>query len=254
MIIMQKGTLSLIAIIIYLTYGYNSSIAQNKIKDKMESNSLTPQQEKIVTISAFTAKGDLKKLKPELTTGLNTGLTVNEIKEIIVQSYAYCGFPRAIRGLQTLMEVLDERKEKGINDNFGREASPIVDTHDKYDRGKAILAKLQNTPVPKGRPTSGYSAFSPEIDTFLKEHLFADVFERDVLTYAQREMVTVSILMALDGVEPMLNSHMNLALNVGISPNQIQEMIQIIENNIGKENANVAKSELTEVLKSRNQA
>lgn len=248
MIIIQKHIIILIAIIICFTCGNSHSIAQNK----MESNSLTPQQEKIVTISAFTAEGDLTKLKPELIAGLNAGLTVNEIKEMIVQSYAYCGFPRAIRGLQTLMEILDECKAKGIDDNFGREASVITDIRPKYDRGKEILAKLQNIPVPEGRPTSGYSAFSPEIDTFLKEHLFADIFERDILTYAQREMVTVSILMALDGVEPMLNSHMNLALNVGISPDQIQDMIQIIENNMGEKNANVAKSELTEVLKSRN--
>ena len=209
--------------------------------------------EKTVAISAFVARGELDKLEIELNEGLNVGLTVNEIKEMIAQSYAYCGFPRAIRGLQTFMTVLDKRKADGITDNQGQEASPITDTRPKYERGKEILAKLSGTPIPEGKPTSGYGAFSPEIDTFLKEHLFADIFERDVLTYAQREMVTVSVLMSIGGVEPMLNSHMNLALNVGITPNQLEGMTQVIKNNIGKENADVARSVFVEVLKNRNQ-
>ena len=98
-----------------------------------QNNMLDKKQEKIVTISAFTARGDLDKLKPELTAGLEAGLTVNEIKEVLVHLYAYSGFPRSLRGLQTFMSVLDERKSAGITDNWGREASPITDTRDKYE-------------------------------------------------------------------------------------------------------------------------
>lgn len=213
-----------------------------------DNHMLNRKQEKVVTIAAFTARGDLDKLKPELIAGLEVGLTVNEIKEVLVHLYAYCGFPRSLRGLQTFMSVLDERKAAGINDNWGRESSPITDTRDKYERGKEILAKLSGTTPPEGRATAGYAGFSPEIETFLKEHLFADIFERDVLTYAQREMVTVSVLMGIGGVEPMLNSHMNLSLNVGITPYQLQQMIDIIEVNVSKENADTAKTVLNELL------
>lgn len=216
-----------------------------------QNNMLDKKQEKIVTISAFTARGDLDKLKPELTAGLEAGLTVNEIKEVLVHLYAYSGFPRSLRGLQTFMSVLDERKSAGITDNWGREASPITDTRDKYERGKEILAELSDTTPPDGRATAGYAGFSPEIETFLKEHLFSDIFERDVLTYAQREMVTVSVLMGIGGVEPMLNSHMNLSLNVGITPDQLRQMINIIEVNASKENADAAKLVLAELLRSK---
>jgi alkylhydroperoxidase/carboxymuconolactone decarboxylase family protein YurZ len=212
---------------------------------------LNKKQEKIVTISAFTARGELDKLKTELNAGLDAGLTVNEIKEVLVHLYAYSGFPRSLRGLQTFMSVLDERKAAGINDNWGREASPITDTRDKYERGKEILAKLSGTTPPEGRPTTGYAAFSPEIETFLKEHLFADIFERDVLTYDQREMVTVSVIASLGGLEPMLNSHMNLSLNVGITPGQLKEMIQVIEKSVSKKEADAAKPVLAELLKSK---
>lgn len=216
-----------------------------------QENFLSKKQEKIVTISAFTANGDLEKLKPEIVAGLESGLTVNEIKEILVHLYAYCGFPRSLRGLQTFMTVLNERKATGINDNWGREATPITDTRDKYERGKDILSQLQGISPPAGRPTTGYAAFCPEIETFLKEHLFADLFERDVLTYAQREMVTVSVLMSLGGLEPMLNSHMNLSLNVGITPEQLKGMIDIIVKEVSRKEAKAAVPVLTELLKSK---
>ena len=58
-----------------------------------EDNMLSKKQEKIVTISSLTAKGDLDRLKPELIAGLEAGLTVNEIKEVLVHLYAYSGFP-----------------------------------------------------------------------------------------------------------------------------------------------------------------
>jgi len=228
------------------------SISGNaKAQNTMLENSLSKQQEKIITIAAFAAKGDLNKLKPELVAGLEAGLTVNEIKEVLVHLYAYSGFPRSLRGLQTLMSVLDERKAKGINDNWGRKASPITDTRDKYERGKEVLAKLSGTAPPKGRPQTGYAAFSPEIETFLKEHLFADIFERDVLTYAQRELVTVSVLISIGDAEPMLNAHMNLCLNVGISPEQLKHLIAIIEVNVNKNDADSAKVVFNELIKSK---
>jgi quercetin dioxygenase-like cupin family protein/alkylhydroperoxidase/carboxymuconolactone decarboxylase family protein YurZ len=186
---------------------------------------LTESQRSIILISAFTAKGELQDLKPALNKGLDAGLTVNEIKEVIVHLYAYCGFPRSIRGLQTFMEVLDERKAKGINDNPGAEATPINQESDKYERGKKVLEELTN--APQDRPLSGYGAFAPVIDTFLKEHLFADIFERDVLTYAQRELVTISVLSAIGGAEPMLRSHMAICLNVGLTQEQLTEALLI---------------------------
>jgi hypothetical protein len=40
-----------------------------------------------IPIAAFTANGDLEKLRTALSAGLDAGLTVNEIKEILVQMY-----------------------------------------------------------------------------------------------------------------------------------------------------------------------
>lgn len=217
-------------------------------QQKME-NQLSLKQQNIISIAAVTAKGDLIKLKPVLNNALDAGLTVNEIKETLVHLYAYAGFPRSLRGLQTFMAVLDERKAKGINDEIGAKASPISDEHSKYQRGKAILEKL--TGVPETGPKTGYAGFAPEIEIFLKEHLFADIFERDVLTYAERELVTVSVLSSIGGVEPMLRSHLNICLNVGITPSQLQQFTETIKSTSCKKEVKAAQQVLEEVLKSK---
>lgn len=102
------------------------------------------------------------------------------------------------------------------------------------------------TGIPYTRPTSGYRAFSPEMDVFLKEHLFADVFERDVLSYQDREICTMSALINLGGVEPMLKGHLNIAFNIGISEGQIMDLIQVVENSTGFE-AQAARSVLSSI-------
>ncbi|QNL51838.1 carboxymuconolactone decarboxylase family protein [Olivibacter sp. SDN3] len=210
---------------------------------------LDSKQQAIVRISALTGKGDLAKLEAELNAGLEAGLTINQIKEAIMHVYAYAGFPRSLRGLQTFMAVLDERKANGIEDEMGAEASPIQDERSKYERGKSILEALSG--VPETGPKTGYAAFAPTIEVFLKEHLFADIFERDVLTYIERELVTVSVLSSIGGVEPMLRSHFNLCLNVGLTPDQLQQFVGVIKSTVGKKEAEAAQNVLDEVLKSK---
>ncbi|HEY8388671.1 MAG TPA: carboxymuconolactone decarboxylase family protein [Parasegetibacter sp.] len=217
--------------------------------NQVENLGLSPKQQSLVAIAALTATGNLTKLKTELNKGLEAGLTVNQIKEAIVHIYAYAGFPRSIRGLQTFMAVLDERKAKGINDVAGAEASPINNDSSKYERGKAVLEQL--TGIPETGPKTGYAAFAPVIEIFLKEHLFADIFERDVLTYSERELVTISVLSSIGGVEPMLRSHLNICLNIGLTSNQLQQFVGIIKSTIGKKQSKVAQQVLGEVLNSK---
>lgn len=214
-----------------------------------QSNHLSEKDKSTITISSFTAQGKLKELKRSLNSGLDSGLTINEIKEILVHTYAYCGFPRSIRGLQTFMEVLDERKAKGINDVVGKEASIVDSENNKYERGKEILGQLTQAKQPD--KLSGYSAFAPTIDTFLKEHLFADIFDRDVLTYAQRELVTISVITAIGDAELMLQSHLGISLNVGWSPQQLNEFVTVVSSTVNKEKSNAAKMVLDQILKNR---
>lgn len=229
----------------YLFLMLNSTLVSAAI----EPYGLSEKEKSIVTISALTSKGDLETLEKALVDGLEAGLTVNEIKEVMVHLYAYCGFPRSLRGLRTFIKVLDERKAKGIEDNMGTEASSIEDTRTKYDRGKANLEALVQRKL--DGPPADYAEFAPIIEVFLKEHLFADIFERDVLNYQQRELVTVSVLITIGDLEPMLRSHMNICLIQGITPTQLKELVAIVGKNVDQSKIESAKEVLNELLESK---
>ena len=217
------------------------------VMEREQLTALSNRHQHFAIISAYVAKGDLAKLKPALQAALDEGLTINEIKEVIVHLYAYTGFPRSIQGLITFLSVVEERKASGITDKTGKTASSIDQSGDKYERGAKVVETL--TGIPYSPPTSGYGAFSPETDTFLKEHLFADIFERDVLSYQDREITTISALLSLGGVGRMLRGHMGIALNIGITEAQLTDLLNVMERQIGKNEANVGREIFLELTK-----
>jgi 4-carboxymuconolactone decarboxylase len=205
-------------------------------QDKTSNDSLNARQRQIVIISALTATGEVAKLNSQLHTALNAGLTINEIKEVLVQLYAYCGFPRSLNAINTFMIVLEERKAKGIADKEGKEIILSTGAADKYEQGRKTLAKLTGTPQVK--PAPGFGEFAPRIDAFLKEHLFADIFNSDVLTYQQRELVTISALAAMAGVESQLQSHIKIGTKNGITVAQLAQVAALIDEHVNRTQAN----------------
>jgi 4-carboxymuconolactone decarboxylase len=206
-----------------------------------QTNSTTPAlnlgQQSLVTVSALTATGKLDKLNIELNTALDNGLTINELKEVLVQLYAYCGFPRSLNAISTFMKVLEERKSKGLTDKQGKAIKVTTGTADKYEKGRKVLEKLTGTPQVK--PAPGFGEFAPRVDAFLKEHLFADIFESDVLTYQQRELVTLSALAAMPGLEAQLQAHIKMGITTGITEGQLAQVAELIAKNVSKTQANV---------------
>ena len=218
--------------------------ANLKAQNKMDLNQkLNIAQQHLVSISALTATGDIDPLKIQLAKGLDAGLTVNQVKEVLVQLYAYCGFPRSLNAINTFMAVLEERKTKGFKDTEGKAASPVTDM-DKYQTGKNTLQRLTGK---QEQSLSGANAFAPAIDIFLKEHLFADIFNRDVLTFQQRELVTVSALAAMTGVASQLQAHIGMAMNTGLTESQFNEAFLIIDESAGKKQGDLARSTLAKV-------
>lgn len=208
---------------------------------------LTSREQAIVAVASYTGKGDLEHLKAAFVRALEAGMTINEVNEVLIHAYAYCGFPRSLRAIQTFMRVVDERKANGINDKVGREASVITDSGNRYERGRDVLAEISG--VSADAPKAGYALFAPVIERFLKEHLFADLFERDLLTYRERELATVSILAGVGGVEPMFKSHAAICLHLGIMLEQLSALLNIVETSLGKnysEPLRIVLNQLTE--------
>ena len=230
-------------LLVVLIINMNSINAQN---NSNADQSLTAAQQSMVSIAALTAVGDLNHLKTALNTGLDAGLTLNEIKDLLVQLYAYCGFPRSLNGINTFMNVVEERKASGKQDVTGKEATPISDTVDRYERGRKTLEILTKTTQVK--PAPGFGGFAPRIDAFLKEHLFADIFDSDVLTFQQRELITISALASMTGVEPQLQAHLTFGMNTGLTVSELKQIFSLLGKNIGKKQQEIAEAVLNEII------
>ena len=65
---------------------------------------------------------------------------------------------------------------------------------------------------------------APDLGKFIIEFAFGDIYTRPVLDLKQRELITISSLASLGGTENQLRVHINGALNVGVTPDEIVEV------------------------------
>ena len=207
---------------------------------------LTAKQQAMVTIAAFTANGNMEKLKTALNEGLDAGLTVNEIKEILVQMYAYAGFPRSLNGISNFIAVMEERGKKGIKDEPGPEAASMPADKSSLEFGTEVQTKLIGAPA-----TGKYITFTPAIDTFLKAHLFGDIFVRGILDFQGREIATISALSSMEGVNAQLQGHFSIGFNTGLTEAQQRSLISVLEDKVGIKEAANATEVLNKVIGSR---
>jgi alkylhydroperoxidase/carboxymuconolactone decarboxylase family protein YurZ len=188
---------------------------------------LSARQQAIPLIAASMASSKMAELDKALNQGLDAGLTVNEAKEILIQLYAYTGFPRSLNALNVLMNVTEARKQRGINDVAGKEpVQPVPVGEELRQLGIANQTKIS------GGPVQGLLfEFAPAINQFLQTHLFGDIFARDNLDWQSRELATVGALAATPGVEAQLLSHMRASLRVGLSSEQLQQVVDMLHDN-----------------------
>jgi alkylhydroperoxidase/carboxymuconolactone decarboxylase family protein YurZ len=205
---------------------------------------LSAKQQAIPRIASYTAMSDMPKLGAALHQGLDAGLTVSEAKEVLVQLYAYVGFPRSLNALGELMKVMEARKQRGTQDALGREPSRAIPT------GKELVAAgTANQTKISGAPVQGpLFDFAPIINQFLQAHLFGDIFERDNLDWQSRELATVGALAATPGAESQLRSHMGASMRVGLTPGQLRQVSEVLAEHGEADAARRATEALTQAL------
>ena len=175
-------------------------------------NVLTPRQQSLVVISSQVARGDIKDLETSYNKAFEVGFTQNELKEICCHLYAYMGFPKALNGLSALQRVIADRQDKSLACEEGRLPSELPEGYDAVREGIAVQSSLFGPYT---------NTFSPTIDYYLKAHLFGDIFANDLLTHKERELVTISALVSIEGLEAQLNAHLAGAQKMGMSRDEM---------------------------------
>jgi len=213
-------------------------------------NSLDNKSKEIVAVSSLIAQGTIPQLKVHLNGALNSGCSVTEVKEIILQMSVYTGFPGSINAMNTLREVLNERKRNGISDLAGNVLNTATDTADRYSKGVEALSQLDS--LQAHRMEEAYCDFSPELVQFTFEYAFADIHSRKGLEKKYRQIATISALATLGNASSQLKFHIGGALNIGVTGDEIKEIMLLLTVYAGFPAAINGTNSLWEVMKERN--
>jgi 4-carboxymuconolactone decarboxylase len=187
---------------------------------------LTDMEREIAVTAALTAMGSGEpQLAVHLNAALNVGCSITDLKEVILQMAAYAGFPRMMNGMNLLMTVTAERRARGIADPAGSPPTPPAN-EDRYERGADELRELD--PLQVDRLHAAYDEFTPEMIAAILEFAYADIHGRDNLNKRLRQIATIAALTALGNAQPQLLFHIRGGLRIGLSEEEVKEVILLM--------------------------
>ncbi|WP_072573657.1 carboxymuconolactone decarboxylase family protein [Granulibacter bethesdensis] len=97
------------------------------------------------------------------------------------------------------------------------------DQEQRYQRGRNMLHTLHGQ---HGLDTvDGLGAFAPDFARMIYEFPFADVYSRPGLDLRSRQIATISALAAMGNALPQLESHIAAGLHIGLTRQEIIEII-----------------------------
>jgi 4-carboxymuconolactone decarboxylase len=95
------------------------------------------------------------------------------------------------------------------------------DRQERFDQGKDVLDRIDGAAGAK--VIEALADIAPELGHQIVAWGFGEIYARPGLDPRDRQLVTLGMLTALGGCEPQLDVHINAALNVGLTPQQIIE-------------------------------
>jgi 4-carboxymuconolactone decarboxylase len=94
---------------------------------------------------------------------------------------------------------------------------------DRFERGMKVLTAIDGEGGQK--VVDALADIAPELGHQVVAWGFGDIYDRPGLVPRDRQLVTLGMLTALGGCEPQLAVHINAALNVGLTPQEIIEAL-----------------------------
>lgn len=172
----------------------------------------------IATIAILTAMGNAQpQLKWHINASLNIGITPQEIIETIYVQTIYSGFPAGLNAIFSAHDVFKSRK---------LDFKPVKWDNDKANRRERGLRTLEETSKGAGRKViESMSAIAPDMADFLIDFSYGTVFCRNILTPRKKEIIAIAGMTAVGNMRPQLKVHIRAAINVGLTKEQIIEIM-----------------------------
>jgi 4-carboxymuconolactone decarboxylase len=150
-----------------------------------ERPDLSKRDRSLATIAVAQGMGAQSELRSHITRGLDNGVTQEEIGELITHIAFYTGIPAAVNAARTAAAVFESR----------------------------------NLPMPAGEAIPA----APYLDNII-DGLLANTWDRSPLTDRERTLITMAVMQTLYSTDELRNQ-MNRALEMGVTPQEISELI-----------------------------
>jgi 4-carboxymuconolactone decarboxylase len=181
---------------------------------------LKPRQ--LCTVAALAALGNAApQLRYHINGARNVGWSPAEIVEVLILVTVYAGFPAALNGISAAREVFEQRGDMPS----GSEAPLGSGTaYDRYEQGVQTLQRVSSGSG--ADVVESLKDIAPDLGRFIIEFSYGDVISRSGLDDQTKELATIAMCTALGTAQPQLAVHINAALNVGATAEEIVETIQ----------------------------
>ena len=146
--------------------------------------------------------------KMMVNAALNVGITPVEVKEILYQSVPYVGIAKVIDFIYTTNEIF---KERGIELPLKGQSTTTTET--RYEKGLEVQKAIFGEMIDKMYKESPEDQI--HIQKYLSANCFGDYYTRNGLDIKTRELLTLSMLIALGGTESQMKGHIQGNVNVG---------------------------------------
>lgn len=93
----------------------------------------------------------------------------------------------------------------------------------RFERGSRALAEIDGDGGQK--VVESLAGIAPDFARYLVEFPFGDIYTRPGLDLRSREIATIAALTAMGNAAPQLKVHIQAGLNVGLSKDEIVEVI-----------------------------
>jgi 4-carboxymuconolactone decarboxylase len=169
----------------------------------------------LIRLSAVIAAGSEGEIRNALQECFGHADPV-KVEEVILQSYLFCGFPRALNAAR------EWRRISGLHAPAEADASA---SRDWRSRGEQTCAQVYGDAYEKLR--ENVSELHPALDEWMVETGYGRVLSRPELDLATRELCIVAAC-AAGRQERQLHSHLRGALNAGASEQEVDGAVECI--------------------------
>jgi len=188
---------------------------QNQIFDEtFATGVLEDSDRELITVAVLAAMQTLPQLKAHTAAALNAGNQPLTVREAIYGCAPFIGYPKTLNAVAAFDEVLAGR---GISLPLAEAQTVPYDA--RLKRGSDIQQPLYGDEIAvrlKGLP----APFDRFVAAQLTRACFGDYYTRQGLTLAQREMLAVCVLAALNAQGP-IKAHLAGARRAGVTDRQL---------------------------------